>query len=110
MIFRELTGSDLGIARNNNYLLTEWNGEGRIVFSYAQRGGAMMAHIASDKKGLRNIKQAITDFCRFIFINYKFCTMIMAVVGTPSIERLIQKCEFKYFMDEQEYSLYVRVR
>ena len=52
----------LGLFMNENHVAVERIGKGRILFSMTQHGKALSCHFASDKEGLREIKQAIEEF------------------------------------------------
>ena len=111
MIFDSLKGNDLGVYHDDNYRMVECY-EGHIVFSFAKKGNAMTAHLASDKIGLRNIKQAIDSFCQWLFKEYEWCKMIFAVINKnrKSVMRIVKKCDFDYLIDDNRHSVYARQR
>ena len=111
MTFSELQGDDLGVFRNDNYRLVQCM-DGHIVFSFAQKGKAMTAHIASDKKGLRYIKPAINSFCQLIFNSYNDIKMIFAAIGKDlqSMMRIVKKCGFVYIASDNKHDIYMRMR
>ena len=111
MIFTELKGDDLGVYHDDNYQIVECL-NGHIVFSYAKKGKAMTAHIASDKIGLRYVKPAINSFCEWIFNVYDWCEMIFAVMDKElkSMTRIVKKCGFNYLTDNHEHTVYARLR
>jgi len=111
MNFIALKGDDLGIYHDDNYLLMSCM-DGHIVFSYAQKGKAMTAHIASDKIGLRNIKPAINSFFQWLLDKYEWCEMVFAVISKElkSMMRIVEKCGFKYFIDDSKHCIYMRAR
>jgi len=108
VVFKELEGSDLGVYHDKNYRLVECF-NGHIVFSYAQKGEAMSAHFAADKKGIKNIKDAINAFCEWIFNLYK-CKYIFAVIdrSLKSVVNLVKKLNFKYLTENSNHVVYVR--
>ena len=110
MIFTQLQGDDLGCFHNENYRLVSCM-DGHIVFSYAQKGEAMTAHLASDKIGLRYVKPAINSFCKWIFANYgvKF---IYAVINKKrsSVMRIVKKCGFSHLASDANSNIYSRAR
>ena len=110
MMFYPATGDLQDILINDTTLVYGWEGEGRVIASFAQRGNAISAHFSSDKKGLRNLKPAINDFCDWIFYNYGWCTMIFAMIKKPSVERLVKKCWFTYLVSKGDIQIYVRLR
>jgi len=102
------TQHDRGVIRDENYKVVEW--KGLVVFSYAQRGNAIMAHFAAGKDGLRSIKQAINDFVEWAFNEHEWCTMILAVIERSSVERVVKKCGFKRLNAHEDHKIYVRHR
>lgn len=111
-MFTPATGDLLGVAMTPNYLAVEWNGPGRIIASYAQRGGAISAHFASNKEGLRHIKTAIDDFCKWVLIKYEWCSMIIAIIAkrNRSVMRIVSKCGFFPVCYNNEINVYARHR
>ena len=109
MIFKEIPDKRLNITGNSNHRYVEYK-DGHIVFSYTQKGKAMAAHVAADKQGLRYIKQSINDFCDWLFYNYSYINMVLAVIEKKSIERVVKKCNFKYVDNVQGYNVYTRLR
>ena len=111
MIFTKLKNNDLGVYHDENYRMVECC-EGHIVFSFAKKGKAMTAHIASDKIGLRNIKQAINSFCLWLFQQYRECKMIYAAIAKElkSMMRIVIKCGFDYLIDDSKHRIYVRAK
>lgn len=104
------TRPKLGIAHNENYLCVEW--EGLVVFSYARRGNAIMAHFASGKDGLRFIKPAINDFVEWVFNEYEWCRMILANIDktNQSVVRLVKKCGFDHVKYCKDTVIYGRAK
>ena len=106
-----LSGCDFGVLRSDNHAVCEWRGKGRVVFSFAQKGKGMDCHFATDSKGLREVKQAISDFVEWVFNRFEWCTMIFAAVIPPSVERIVRKCGFEYLVPgKQESRIYVRLK
>jgi len=95
VMFAPYGGDLIGLPTDSNHLVFRWARDGcKILFSVTKRGLAASCHFASDKAGLRHIKQAINEFSTFVFDLFKWCTMILAVVAKDSIGRLITKCEY----------------
>jgi hypothetical protein len=89
----------------------EWSdGEHRVVLSYAQQGNGMTIHFASAPDSLRYVKQALEEFCGWIFWAYDWCEMIFAVIGKPSVERIIKKVGFEWLTRTNDYEIYVRFK
>lgn len=109
-MFKPANDNLMGVKMTPNNIAVEWTGEGRIIASYAERGNAISAHFASDKQGLRHIKSAINDFCQWIFNKYEWCTMVLAMIKKPSVERVVLKCGFSYLASQNDINVYMRVR
>lgn len=111
MMFTKLKGDDLGVYHDDNYRMVECL-DGHIVFSFAQKGNAMTAHIASDKIGLRNVKPAIDSFCLWLFDQYGWCEMVLGIIDNNlnSLMRIVDKCGFDYVTKNDKYSVYMRPR
>ena len=110
MKFKPATGDLLGVAVSPRNMCVEWNECGRVVFSFAKRGLAISGHFSADRKGSRNIKAAINDFCEWAFYAFEWCTMMMAMIQKPSVERLVLKCGFTHLASSEESEIYVRLR
>lgn len=100
----------LGVLESENTLTFVWNGPGRIIASFSQRGESIAAHFASNREGLRHIKAAINDFCLWAFDRYKWCTMVLAQIKKPSVARLVKKCGFFHVTDTKDLTIYARAR
>lgn len=111
MNFTKLKGNDLGVYQDGNYRLVSCM-DNHIVFSFAQKGKAMTIHLASDKIGLRNIKPAINSFCQWLFDQYGWLNMILAVIANDlkSMMRIVKKCDFNYLTKNDNHSVYMRPR
>lgn len=70
----------------------------------------MTAHIASDKYGLRRVKEAINQFCDWLFRVYEWCEMIFAVTSKASVKRLAERCGFELVAKDKSNDIYVRYR
>jgi hypothetical protein len=99
-----------GVIKNENYMVVEWLGCLGVFFSFAKRGMAINAHIASNKDGLRKLSIAINEFCEWVFDTYEWCRDILAIVKKNSICKLIQRCEFKHILNLGENMLLMRSR
>ncbi len=109
-MFKKASGDLMNLPVSDKTIAVEWAGEGRILASYAMRGRALSAHFASDKKGLRNLKKAIDDFCSWAFNKYEWCTMILAVIKKKSVVRLVKKCGFMPVGYNKDVTVYARVK
>lgn len=91
--FEPYEGDMIGLVSNSNHLVFRWyRTDCKILFSVSRRGDAASCHFASDKAGLRHVKEAIDDFVRFVFWLFDWCRMVLAQVERPSVGRLIEKC------------------
>ena len=110
MIFSVLEGNDLGVYHDDNYRLVSCF-DGHIVFSYAQKGKAMTAHLASDKIGLRYVKPAIDSFCQWLFSHYPI-KFICAVIGKENqgVMRIVKKCGFYHLATDENSNIYAGPR
>jgi hypothetical protein len=92
-------------------MVVEWReSDCRVVFSYAQQGHAITAHFAAGKESLREVKTAINDFVEWAFYAYEWCRMVFAVIGIPSVERLVRKCGFVPLAQVGIYQVYWRAK
>ena len=107
--FSPYDGYLMGLPTNDSHLVFRWMGPGKVLFSVAQKGKAAICHFASDKKGLRHLKQACNDFVNFCFYLFPWCRMCLAHVGRESIGRLIMKIRFIPLGDSDQGTVYVRL-
>lgn len=109
--FYEYEGDLIGLATDANHVVFRWiESDCKILFSVARVGKGCSCHFASDKNGLRHIKQAINEFCEFLFRKFKWCNMILAKVEKNSVERLIRKCGFAKVGALDNVTAYMRGR
>jgi len=109
-MFKEPGDDRLDLSFNENYVVVEWAGPGRILFSFAQKGDkpALICHFASDSDGLRHIKTAIDDFAHYVRESMPWCKMLLATIDKPSIKRLVEKCGFEPFFSNGSACAYAR--
>lgn len=104
-------GDLIGLYTDENHLVFRWNRPAmKVLFSVSRRGDAASCHFASDKRGLRHLKEAVDSFVRFVFWLFDWCTMVIAQVTTQSAGRLIMKLNFTHALTVQGHDIYVRVR
>jgi len=107
--FYPYSGDLMGLPANENHLVFRWNREGcKVLFSVSRRGKAASCHFASNKSGLRYIKEAVDKFVEFVFWLFDWCIMVIAQVSKASVGRLIGKVGFQPFADCEEGTLYMR--
>jgi len=106
----EETDEDLGVLQTPETRLIKWQGPGKVVFSYSQRGNALNVHLAADKSGLKYVKQALNDFCEWGFFMYPSTTMVLGMIKRDSVARLAKKCGFSHLFDQDGLKIYMRPR
>lgn len=106
-----LKGDDLGVPRIPECVVCEWNEDGkRVVFSYARLGNGITIHLAAKRDSLRYLDCAVEAFCAWIFNAYPWCEWIFAIMGRQSLERLAERCGFRYLTDKGPYRVFGRAR
>lgn len=110
--FAPYSGDLIGLPCDRNHLVFRWgDNDCKILFSVCRRGNAASCHFASDKKGLRKLKQAINEFTAFVFDLFKWCIMSIAIVSKSSIGRLIEKCGYMAFAEYEDGDIaYMRLK
>ena len=102
-------GSTYNLRTNENYLNFRWLLKNTLIlFSITQQGNGAICHLYSDKKSLRYLKQALSEWCKFVFENYNWCKMIIAIIEKPSIERLAKYCGFKKVFTINNKLIYIK--
>jgi hypothetical protein len=109
--FYEYEGDLMGLPTDDNHLIFRWLEPGcKILFSIARLGDGASCHFASDKAGMRKLKQAVDEFCKFLFRKYDWCTMVLAKVNIDSVGRLIKKCDFQVVVTVDGVTAYARCK
>lgn len=112
MTFNEYHGCVDKLPTNEYHVHYKWDREDcNILFSATQQGRAMSCHVASDKEGLRKLKQAINEFCEFVFGRYTWCKMILAKVdkvNKASIKRILLKVDFEQLLETEDMIVLIR--
>lgn len=102
----------LDLPSNGYHIHYKWKREDcTILFSVAQQGLALSCHVASDKQGLRKLKQAINEFCPFIFSQFPWSRMIIAKVdkvNRASIKRVLLKTNFEQVLETKKACVLIR--
>ena len=98
----------MGAAFDYNHTALGWNKKGKVVFTFARRGNALDCHFSADKKALRYIKEAISDFIAWVRKNVKWCKMILAAVAIDSVDRLLTKMKFQLVTVHDGCNIYAR--
>ena len=102
-----LQGDDLGVCKTSNYRLVQCCG-GHVVFSYTWHGKAIMMHMAADKQGVKQLRDAFNHFCRWLFDNYK-PAMILGAVNRRSVARMVEKCGCRHIANSDDTKIYMRI-
>lgn len=109
--FAPYDGDLMGLAVTPNHLVFRWNVDHcTILFSITQQGQSANCHFASNKQGLRYIKEAVDQFVRFVFSHWDSCRMVIANVKRPSVERVVKKCGFLWVAEVSDMNIYARAR
>lgn len=109
--FAPYDGDLMGLMTTPDHLVFRWNvPHCTILFSMTQQGQSANCHFASDKRGLRHIREAIDKFVRFVFSACDWCKMVIANVQRPSVCRLIRKVGFKWVAEVQGMQIYARAK
>jgi hypothetical protein len=98
-----------GLPTNENHLNVKWR-NGDVWFSYTQKGEALSIHFSSDKHELRRVHNAVNSFCSWLFDQYPWAKMILAIIGPRSVVKLATKCGFKPVTKRNGRTYMARVR
>lgn len=102
-------GNDLGIARDENHLLFRWlELDCLVIFSVTRKGNAISCHFASDSRGLRKLKKAISEWIEFCTLSLEWCKIILANIKKPSVERLVKKLGFEQIAQIEDSRVWAR--
>lgn len=106
--FIQYCGPTYGLTTNKNHLVFRWLlSNTLILFSITRRGNGVVCHLYSDKRGLRYLKQAILEWCNYVFKNCDWCKMIIAIPELASIKRLLICCGFTKIITIKNRSIYI---
>ena len=109
--FYPYVGDLIGLPTSDKHLNFRWDEpDCKVLFSACQQGNAASCHFASDKRGLRKLKQAINEFCDFAFWLFEWCEMIMAKIDKKSVERLVKRCGFEEMARNKDVSIWIKKR
>lgn len=99
----------LGVATDDDHAVFRWS-EGQVFFSCCKKGEALSAHFSAERSQIRNLKEAIDEFCRWAFDELPWCKLIFACVERKSVERLVRKCQFTFLESREGLQIYARYR
>ena len=104
-------GDLMGLPTNKHHNVYRWTEPGcKVLFSASRLSDAMSIHLASDKKGLRKLEQAVNDFCEYVFEMFLWCDMIVGKVNRRSIANLVTRCGFIMIYVSNEKTAWVRCK
>ena len=109
--FKIYIGDDLmNLPIAENYLVFEWmEGDARILYSITQQGKGINVHFASNRPGLRYLKEVSKDFTRFVFEKFTWCRMMFALVQMSVAEKIAKYCGFRFMMIKKVEDEYIKV-
>ena len=108
--FLPYSGDLIGLTVSKNYLIFRWTEpDCKVLFSVCRQGNGAPCHFASDKKGMFKIKQAINEFCEFVFWLFDWCTMIIAKVLLPKAGLILERCGFRKIINGKK-KVYIRCK
>lgn len=111
LAFVQYDGDLMGLTVTENHLVFRWNVDHcTVLFSMTRQGRSANCHFASDKRGLRHVKEAIDQFVQSVFRTCDWCEMVVANVNRPSVGRMIEKVGFVPFSDSKTGTFYMRLR
>ena len=82
----------LNIPRTDKSIFYTW--KGKVFFSANARGDTLECHIAAKGKNKLFLRQAINQFCQYMFMTFAWCKKITANVKMKSVKNLCEKCGF----------------
>ena len=109
--FLPYQGDTMDLVLDENYTVYKWNEPDCVmIFSVARRGQAANIHFDCDMAALRRVREAIGEFCEYLFSDLQWCTMIMGIIEKPSVVRSVKKIGFNHIGDIDNLKVYVRLR
>lgn len=111
LAFVQYDGDLMGLTVTESHLVFRWNVDHcTVLFSMTRQGRSANCHFASDKRGLRHIKEAIEQFVQSVFRACDWCDMVVANIERPSVERTVKKCGFKWVAEVNDMQIYARAK
>nr|WP_294975016.1 hypothetical protein [uncultured Pseudomonas sp.] len=98
-----------GLYWEPKYQVWRWT-KGRIYASLTREEDAIFCHFSAAPSSVRDMKEAVNDFCALAFELLPWCTMIMGCIKRDSVVRLVKKCGFVHVIDHKDLKIYVRYR
>lgn len=109
--FKQIIGDTGRLPTDKNHLNFKWlEPDCNVLFSVTRQGDGASCHFTSDTAGMKKIKQAINEFCSFVFDLFPWCKMIIAKIKMKKVKSIVEKCGFKKVLDSDidNISIYVR--
>ena len=109
MGFSEYNGDLMGLPTNENHRVYRWDRDDcKVLFSVTRRGCAAVGHFASDKRGLRHLKDAINQFTALCMVDFDWCKMVISLNERESIRKLLKRIGFVPVADYGHYNIMMR--
>ena len=108
--FYQYSGDLIGLPTDRNHLNFRWSeSDCKVLFSVSRQGNGASCHFASDKRGVKKVRQAINEFCEFVFDIFPWCEMIIAKMA-KRIVKIVRECGFEKLTEVGEVQVYIRRR
>lgn len=82
--------------------------KGKVFFSATMRGDTLDCHVAAKGRNKLLLREAINQFCQYVFFTYAWCKKIAACVKMKSVKNLCLKCGFVKIADINKHEVLVR--
>lgn len=102
-------GDTKDLATNENYLNFKWN-NGDVLISVTRKGNAASCHLWSDRRGAKELRNAINDWCEFCFWLFDWCEMIIGVINKKGLIPIAKDCGFQHIKTINDNHVYARPR
>lgn len=100
----------MGLPVNEHHLVFRWNIAGKVLFSVCRKGNAVSVHFASDRIGLRHLRQAFNECRDFLFDLFPWCELILVHIGPKSIQKVVLEIGFIHLASTELGNVFVRYR
>ena len=98
---------ELNIPHDDKHSFYSW--KGCVYFSAVRQGNTFNCHIAANKSGKRHLRQAVRQFCQYMFSSHWWCKYISANVSlkNKSVANLVVKCGFVKILTLPNSEVYI---
>jgi len=96
----------MGIPHTDRSAFYSW--KGKVFFSATMRGDTLDCHVAAKGRNKLLLREAINQFCQYMFLTYSQCNKIAACVKMKSVRNLCLKCGFVKIADINDSEVLVR--